>query len=172
MTALRLPLAIVTLTLLGVSCSPGGTAVPLSATSTARPTETAMVTPQPSATASTAPSPTVTWTATPQPSRTASTVPSPTVTWTATPQLTATPAATRTPTVTRTRQAATVTKVNPTPLPIASGSCVYIGNASSKVFHRPDCSSVKEMSEKNRVCLASRDQALAAGFRPCGRCKP
>lgn len=54
----------------------------------------------------------------------------------------------------------------------SSGTCAYIGNKNSKVFHYPSCSSVRQMSEKNKVCLTSRDAAIAAGYKPCGNCKP
>lgn len=46
----------------------------------------------------------------------------------------------------------------------------YIGNLNSKVFHRPDCTGLP--AEQNRVELGSRDAAIAAGYTPCGRCKP
>ncbi|GHS92505.1 hypothetical protein AGMMS50276_00540 [Synergistales bacterium] len=48
----------------------------------------------------------------------------------------------------------------------------YIGNANTKVFHRPKCSSVGQMNPKNRVALNSREDAIARSFKPCGRCKP
>lgn len=50
------------------------------------------------------------------------------------------------------------------------GAGEYIGNRNSHVFHRPTCSSLP--MEKNRVMLSSRDEAIAQGFRPCGRCRP
>lgn len=48
----------------------------------------------------------------------------------------------------------------------------YIGNAGSKKFHLPDCASVESIREDNRVELSSREQAVAEGYKPCGRCKP
>jgi len=48
----------------------------------------------------------------------------------------------------------------------------YIGNKNSKIFHNPDCSSVKMMNEENKVIFDSREEALKAGFKPCKRCKP
>ncbi len=44
----------------------------------------------------------------------------------------------------------------------------YIGNKSSKKFHTPDCSSLP--SEKNRVEFDSYDEAIEAGYTPCGSC--
>ena len=46
----------------------------------------------------------------------------------------------------------------------------YIGNTNSQVFHRSDCSGLP--AEHNRVSFASREDAVAAGYSPCGRCKP
>ena len=48
----------------------------------------------------------------------------------------------------------------------------YIGNKNTKKFHKPSCSSVKDMAEHNRIGLESRNDAISAGFSPCGRCKP
>ncbi len=46
----------------------------------------------------------------------------------------------------------------------------YIGNSSSKKFHRPDCSGLP--GEDRRVRFESREEAAAAGYSPCGICKP
>jgi micrococcal nuclease len=53
---------------------------------------------------------------------------------------------------------------------IASGATVYHGNVKSKVFHHPGC---RHFNCKNctRV-FKSREEAIAAGYRPCGGCKP
>ncbi len=51
-------------------------------------------------------------------------------------------------------------------------TAAYIGNANSKKFHRPTCASVKDMAEKNKVALASREEAIAEGYTACGSCKP
>ena len=48
----------------------------------------------------------------------------------------------------------------------------YIGNKNSKVFHRLDCSSVKEMKDKNKVEFYSRDEAIEMHYKPCGACNP
>lgn len=50
----------------------------------------------------------------------------------------------------------------------------YIGNKNSHVFHYPDCDSVKDMKEKNKVYFedTTRDEVIENGFKPCGRCKP
>ena len=48
----------------------------------------------------------------------------------------------------------------------------YIGNRNSMKFHYPDCESVSDMAEHNKVPLASREDAIVLGYKPCGRCKP
>lgn len=54
--------------------------------------------------------------------------------------------------------------------PAALGSGKYIGNKNSKKFHLPSCSSLP--AEKNRVYFNSREEAINAGYSPCGICKP
>lgn len=46
----------------------------------------------------------------------------------------------------------------------------YIGNLRSYVFHRPTCRYLP--SERNRTHLASRTEAIDAGYRPCRKCRP
>lgn len=49
----------------------------------------------------------------------------------------------------------------------------YVLNTSSKKFHRPDCSSVDSMSEKNRQEYhGTREELIAQGYEPCGSCHP
>ena len=49
---------------------------------------------------------------------------------------------------------------------------IYIGNKNSQVFHQESCSSVKSMSDKNKVIFLTRDEAIEEGYSPCERCKP
>ena len=52
-------------------------------------------------------------------------------------------------------------------------AATYVVNASSGKFHRPDCPSVFDMADKNRTMFyGSREEALEAGYVPCGWCKP
>jgi competence protein ComEC len=46
----------------------------------------------------------------------------------------------------------------------------YIGNRNSHIFHRRTCSSLP--AEHNRVYFRTREEAIAAGYRPCRRCNP
>ena len=48
----------------------------------------------------------------------------------------------------------------------------YIGNRNTKKFHSPSCDSVREMKESNRVEFSGREEAIEAGYKPCGRCNP
>ena len=52
------------------------------------------------------------------------------------------------------------------------GSAAYIGNRNTKKFHSPSCDSVREMKESNRVEFSCREEAIGAGYKPCGRCNP
>ncbi|MBN1570722.1 MAG: thermonuclease family protein [Acidobacteria bacterium] len=72
-----------------------------------------------------------------------------------------------------------VEKPVPIPARVASGSAgapgetdqiTYHGNTNSRVFHAPSC---RNYNCKNCTReLRSREEALAAGFRPCGICRP
>ena len=58
-------------------------------------------------------------------------------------------------------------------VPDGGEKCDYVANKSSKKFHKPDCSSVKKMSDKNRLDItATREEMIAEGYTPCGICNP
>ncbi len=59
--------------------------------------------------------------------------------------------------------------VAPATNPAAAG---YVASRNSQVFHRADCKSAARISEKNLVRYNTRDEAIQAGKRPCGECKP
>jgi hypothetical protein len=46
----------------------------------------------------------------------------------------------------------------------------YIGSADTKKFHLPTCSYLPD--PQNQLTFASREDALAAGYAPCGHCHP
>jgi DNA-entry nuclease len=49
----------------------------------------------------------------------------------------------------------------------------YILNTNSKKFHIPSCSSVDQMSDKNKQeFFGTRDEVISMGYEPCGRCHP
>ena len=49
----------------------------------------------------------------------------------------------------------------------------YILNTNTGKFHIPSCSSVNRMNENNKQAFTgTRDEAIALGYSPCGRCHP
>lgn len=56
--------------------------------------------------------------------------------------------------------------------PESGSEAAYIGNANTKKFHYPSCSSVSQMNESNKVSFSSRDEAISSGYDPCQRCNP
>ena len=49
----------------------------------------------------------------------------------------------------------------------------YVLNTNTKKFHYPSCPSVGDMKEKNRQDYhGTRDEIIAMGYKPCGRCNP
>ena len=75
---------------------------------------------------------------------------------------------TPTPKPTATPRKTAVAQVRVTPAPAVA----YIGNKRSDIFHKPTCSSVRQMNESNKVPLYSRAEAIDRGYRPCQRCNP
>jgi methylphosphotriester-DNA--protein-cysteine methyltransferase len=53
---------------------------------------------------------------------------------------------------------------------IKRSEIVLAGNAKLKIYGRLNCSSGKRMKKENRVFFSSVNEAMAAGFRPCGHC--
>ena len=58
------------------------------------------------------------------------------------------------------------------PAPAAVVSEGYVASKNSAVFHKAGCKSAAKISEKNLVRYTSRADAIAAGKRPCGECRP
>ena len=49
----------------------------------------------------------------------------------------------------------------------------YVLNTNTHKFHYPYCSSVGQMSDKNKgYYTGTRDEVIALGYSPCGRCNP
>lgn len=49
----------------------------------------------------------------------------------------------------------------------------YIFNTNTYKFHKPSCSSVSQMNESNKENFSgTREEAIAQGYEPCGKCKP
>lgn len=49
----------------------------------------------------------------------------------------------------------------------------YILNRNTKKFHKPNCPSVKQMNESNKIYFnGTREDVISNGYEPCGRCYP
>ncbi len=71
----------------------------------------------------------------------------------------------------------TVSPFEGTPAPLETAGDMqaqgaYTASAASDKFHLPSCSSASKISEDNRLWFSSREEAVSAGYAPCGRCKP
>ena len=56
---------------------------------------------------------------------------------------------------------------------VESGEVTYILNTNSHKFHDPSCSSVDQMSDSNKEeFTGTKDEVIAMGYEPCGRCNP
>lgn len=74
---------------------------------------------------------------------------------------------------TTTKKATTTTKKTTTKAQTPTPNCNYIANVNSYKFHRPNCGSVKNMKESNKLYFTgSRDELIAKGYSPCKNCKP
>lgn len=55
----------------------------------------------------------------------------------------------------------------------ASTGTDYVLNTHTSKFHYPSCSSVSDIKPENiGYFTGSRDEVIAQGYKPCGRCKP
>jgi len=80
-----------------------------------------------------------------------------------------TPPATTAPSQT-TQSPATTT---PSTTPAEQTEQTYILNTNTYKFHYPSCSSVGQMNESNKQeYTGNRDDLIAQGYAPCGRCHP
>ena len=49
---------------------------------------------------------------------------------------------------------------------------LYIGNKSSKTYHKKTCQTLSSFGEGNMIGFHSEEEARRAGYRPCNICKP
>ena len=55
----------------------------------------------------------------------------------------------------------------------AVGDCDYVVNMNSRIFHLPDCQSVSDMAEHNKLPFTgTREELIEQGYQPCKRCNP
>lgn len=55
---------------------------------------------------------------------------------------------------------------------ICSMALAYVGNRNTRKFHHDRCSSVRQMADRNKVYISTREEAINAGYVPCQRCRP
>lgn len=55
---------------------------------------------------------------------------------------------------------------------ICSTALAYVGNRNTRKFHHDHCSSVRQMADRNKVYIDTWEEAIAAGYIPCQRCRP
>lgn len=48
----------------------------------------------------------------------------------------------------------------------------YVGSSESNKYHEPSCHWTKEINDSNLVHFDTEEEAAAAGYIPCGTCKP
>lgn len=80
-----------------------------------------------------------------------------------------------------------IVQTKPTSAPVVSGSTGgnsaggsgsaggtdYVANKNTGKFHYPDCSSVKQMKESNKLYFnGTRDELISKGYDPCKKCSP
>ncbi|MDQ1414724.1 MAG: hypothetical protein QOJ52_2942 [Acidimicrobiaceae bacterium] len=55
---------------------------------------------------------------------------------------------------------------------LAARGILYLGSDTTKVVCYPSCHQARRISSEHRVGFRSVTAALAAGYRPCGHCRP
>lgn len=75
------------------------------------------------------------------------------------------------PTTEPTAEPTTVPTTEPTE-PVPEGMD-YVLNTNTRKFHYPGCSSAEDIKASNRKdVVATREELIAQGYEPCGRCHP
>lgn len=59
-----------------------------------------------------------------------------------------------------------------TPAPDTVVESTYVASRKAKKYHRPSCQYATKIKDENLVSFDSAAQAQAAGYAPCGACKP
>ncbi|HEV8609919.1 MAG TPA: methylated-DNA--[protein]-cysteine S-methyltransferase [Thermoanaerobaculia bacterium] len=55
---------------------------------------------------------------------------------------------------------------------LAASGVRYFGNEKGRYFCFPTCGGIDSLMKENRVHFGSQQEALAAGYQPCGDCRP
>ena len=62
--------------------------------------------------------------------------------------------------------------LEPTPAPDTVVESTYVASRKAKKYHRPSCQYAAKIKDENLVSFDGTAQAQAAGYAPCGACKP
>ena len=54
----------------------------------------------------------------------------------------------------------------------SSSGATYVASSNSDKFHYPSCSAASRIKDYNKITFSSRDEAISAGYSPCGICSP
>lgn len=54
----------------------------------------------------------------------------------------------------------------------SSSGATYVASSNSDKFHYPSCSAANRIKDYNKITFSSRDEAISAGYSPCGICSP
>lgn len=55
----------------------------------------------------------------------------------------------------------------PGPVPATAG---FVGNKEAMIYHTPACKLVLKIKPENNIPLATKDEAVSAGYAPCKIC--
>ena len=58
------------------------------------------------------------------------------------------------------------------PLTVYSGDYQYVASKFSVKYHLPTCKQALRIHERNRIMFNTAQEAVRAGYLPCGVCKP
>jgi methylphosphotriester-DNA--protein-cysteine methyltransferase len=53
---------------------------------------------------------------------------------------------------------------------VAAGQITFGGNKKDKIYGKLNCKAGKRMKAQNRAFFADEQEAIDAGYRPCGSC--
>ncbi len=53
-----------------------------------------------------------------------------------------------------------------------AADCPFVASKGGEKYHKADCGIAKNIKEENKTCYNYPEEAKAAGYAPCGVCKP
>jgi hypothetical protein len=58
------------------------------------------------------------------------------------------------------------------PLVLSAGDYKYVASKFSIKYHLPTCKQVRGLQEQSRITFSTPEEAVKAGYLPCGVCIP